>query len=169
MEQIRIEEKMHALEKLIDYEFKNINHLATALNRTKIFGGFGGVHNKTYINEYYALIGDPIIKIVLSERLYAKGRKTKGEVTIFKQNLECNDIFYFLSLKYNICMYAFNENHFADDKGIMDHERVASSKHDSFIEAITGAIYFDKGFDAAHKWVNDWIVPKLQEIFINII
>lgn len=58
--------RMHVVENIIGYKFKNITYLMTAMNRTKVPGKFGGKHNKTYINETYALIGDPIIKIVLS-------------------------------------------------------------------------------------------------------
>lgn len=154
--------RMQEVEKIIGYHFNNINYLLTAMNRTKVPGKFGGKHNKTYFNETYALIGDPIIKIVISEVLIKKGYKTKGEITIIKQNIEDNDTFHDISLQCGLTKYAYNDEHFADDPNLRSDEQVANNGHDSFIEAIAGAIYFDSNFSKAYEWVAQWLVEKLN-------
>lgn len=160
--QEKLIDRMHGVENIIGYKFENIIHLMTAMNRTKVPGKFGGKHNKTYINETYALIGDPIIKIVLSEALLNKGFKTKGEITIIKQNIEDNDTFHIVSQECGLTKYAYNIEHFADDPNLLPNEQVSNNGHDSFIEAITGAIYFDSDFSTAYDWVSKWLFDKLD-------
>lgn len=162
IDQEKLINRMHEVEKIIEHKFKDITHLKIAMNRTKVPGKFGGKHNKTYYNETYALIGDPIIKIVLSENIMKKGYKTKGEITIIKQTIEDNDTFHDISLNYGLTKYAYNDEHFADDPNLLSNEQVANNGHDSFIEAIAGAIYFDSDFSTAYEWVSKWLVNKLN-------
>ncbi len=72
MDKRRIEDKMHELEKIIKYQFNDVKYLSNAMNRNLIPSPFREKKQKSYFNEYYALIGDAIIKIVLSNYLYNK-------------------------------------------------------------------------------------------------
>lgn len=149
---ITLVEKMHELEKILGLTFNNIENLSNAMNRTEVETPY---KNKTYFNEYYALIGDAIIKIALSEYLFSLGKKTPGEITKIKQGIEDNDSFHNITEKERLFHYAFNKKKFYLDSP--RHDKVSYNNHDSFIEAIVAAIYYDIGIDEAKKWIKHMI------------
>ena len=170
MNQDLITGKMKELEENIIkyYKFKDINNLATAMSRKKIPGGFGGKNNKTYENEYYALLGDSIITTVITEYLHDElGLNVKGELTVYKKSFEENKTFYNISINTGIINYAYNEYHF-HDLDLPKHEKVSINDHDSFVEAIVGAIYLDGGFCAAKDWILIWLLDKLSSKLIDL-
>ena len=164
MDETIIIEKMKELEENIikSYKFKDIKKLALAMSRKKIPGRFRGKNNDTYENEYYALLGDSIITTVISEYLHDEfDLETKGEITEYKKPFEENKTFYDISVKTGLINYAYNEYHF-HGLNLPDHEKVSINMHDSFVEAIVGAIYLDGGFIAAKEWVLTWLIDKLS-------
>ena len=83
MEQKYIEDKMHELEKIINYKFNDINLLCEALKAKKIVDiVFKSKNHKEYSNDKLALVGDTILKFVLAEYLYKdQSLKTKEDIT----------------------------------------------------------------------------------------
>ena len=168
MDKDLINEKMKELEEGINHKFKDLGYLAKAMYRKRIPGPYGGKNNRTYENEYLALLGDAIITIVLSEFLHDSFElKSKGEITEEKKALEGNNTFYEISISTGLINYAYNENHFYDPK-LPDNEKVSVNEHDTFIEAIVGAIYKDEGFDAAKEWILTWLLDKLSSKLNNL-
>ena len=77
----RIQEEMRELESKLNYHFKDISWLSTAMASIKIkVRGEGGNHSE-YMNEGLATIGDTLIKFILADDLYKSGITTKGGVT----------------------------------------------------------------------------------------
>ena len=61
----------------------------------------------------------------------------------------------------NLRIYTYNDERFytAEQKILKNKE----AKHDPYIEAIAGAIYYDKGFDAAKQWWKRWLFPLTEK------
>ena len=157
MEQKRIEERMHKLEIILDFTFKNINHLSQAMCAIK-------KDQNNLANESLALVGDTLLKFVLADFLYStKPDSTKGEITKAKAYAEKNETLNAIEKKNQILDYAYNENYFHNDPNIPDHEKVPDKGHSPYLEAIIGAIYYDSGYTKAKQWIKTWLIPIIKE------
>ena len=161
MDKNTITERMHQLESIIGYSFKEIDYLSLSMNATKINSLGKGRHNKEYENSGLATVGDAMLKAVLADYLYQTISRNKGDITIIKSTLENNVNLTSISEDNGIRNFAYNQFHFADESGIPDHEKVVKNSHDVYIEAIIGAIYYDKGFEEMKKWIIAWLLPRL--------
>lgn len=146
MKQENIIEKMQELEEKLKYKFKNINFLSKAMNATIIKA-------KNYENSALATLGDSILKAILSLHFY-EDNITMAELTDRKKKLERNKTLHFYVCETKIIDYAYNDKHFKYEKNVPSHERVFSSKHCPYLEAIIAAIYLDSGsFENTKSWV----------------
>ena len=161
-----IESKMHELEGKIDHQFRDITWLAKAMCAEKLDDESAG---ENYKNEALATVGDALLKFVLTDYLYdVEEMDRKGEITDERKNLENNVTLHDFVLKNGLIDYAYNEKHFHCEKNIPDHEKVLDKKsHCPYLEAIIGAVYYDSDFQIAKRWILDWLLPKLQELFSN--
>lgn len=157
-----IENKMRELSKKIHYKFIDINILSEAMNSIKITVPGKSKKKKEYVNQGLATVGDSILKELIADDLYKAGFKTKGQITKYKMELENNKTLYSIVIKEGIINYAYNDKHFYS-KNNPQHEMVASSKHDTYLEAIVGAVYHDGGFDKTKLWFNTWLKPLLKK------
>ena len=151
----KIYEKMHELEKILDYKFNDINNLANAMCAVNL----GNKKNKPdYYASALATVGDAVIKTILADELFKAGFD-KGIITIEKSEIEKTS--YFLENIVNplgIFNYGFNEKWFYPEVvnvKNLQHEKVAHPDHDFYYEAIVGAIYYDGGFCVCKKWLLD--------------
>ena len=152
-----IESKMEELSKKIEYEFKDISLLKKAMDSTKI------QEKKEHSNQCLATVGDAVLKLLISDYLfYIDKISTKGELTEKKKELENNKVLYKIVTNEEIINFAFNDKHFYSKEN-PQHEKVASSKHDSYIEAIIGAIFYDGGFEKTKIWFENWLYPILEK------
>lgn len=140
----RIDARMQALAKRLDYAYRDLDHLARAMYCKKERG------NNNYTNDEMATLGDAVLKLIWSEYFFQKGLD-KDEITARKADLENN-----ATLK-NLCdavgaqADAYNDDYFADEAP--GHRRLPHRDHDFFIEAIIAAIYMDLGLEGARRWV----------------
>ena len=64
--------------------------------------------------------------------------------------------------KLEIYKYAYNdENFYSED--LPDHKKLPHPEHDPYVEAVIGAIYLDKDFDYANEWINNQLIPLIEE------
>ena len=153
-----IESKMEELSKKIEYEFKDISLLKKAMDSTKIQG-----KKKEHSNQCLATVGDAVLKLLISDYLfYIDKISTKGELTEKKKELENNKVLYKIVTNEEIINFAFNDKHFYSKEN-PQHEKVALSKHDSYLEAIIGAIFYDGGFEKTKIWFENWLYPILEK------
>lgn len=152
-----IESKMEELSKKIEYEFKDISLLKKAMDSTKI------QEKKEHSNQCLATVGDAVLKLLISDHLFYKDKiSTMGELTEKKKELENNKVLYKIVTNEEIINFAFNDKHFYSKEN-PQHEKVASSKHDSYLEAIIGAIFYDGGFEKTKIWFENWLYPILEK------
>ncbi|MDE6060071.1 MAG: hypothetical protein K2G31_01170 [Clostridia bacterium] len=146
-----ITQKMKELASLIDYEYYDISYLSEAMHCCKIPSKESdGKNRKNYTNDSYATLGDAILRFVFTEYFFYKGYD-KGEITGKRQKLEDNSTLYDLCKNIGIFKYSYNDSYFSSDAPL--ENQVYNSSHDVYIEAITAAIYEDRGIDYCKKWV----------------
>ncbi len=155
MEQKYLEDKMHELEKIINYRFNDINLLCEAMNATKI-------SENDYANEGLALVGDTILKFVLADKIFTEETKIKGEITKSKEKLEKNGVLYEIFVKENWRRFAYNNDNFYD-KAPGNNKVSCKKEHNPYIEAIIAAIYYDSSFDNAKHWILYFLYPLLKK------
>ena len=164
IEKDRIEKEMHELEHKIQFTFNDIELLAKAMNSCKIKNFNAGKNHKEYCNESLATVGDSILHFVITDEIYKKDSNiTKGKLTTLADSLENNATLYEVDQKEEIIKYAYNKKHFNKDPNIPDHEKVVHKKHDPYIEAIVGAIYYDQGYEKVKSWINTYLYPLLEK------
>lgn len=151
-----IKAKMHELEKNIKYRFENINLLEMAMNSTSL-------GNDNHVNDALATVGDAILKSLIADYLYVNVSQLKGKITDLKIDLENNSTLHKVELNTGIINYAFNDKHFYSDENVPDNEKVVCREHDSYLEAIVGAIYYDSGFGTTKKWFIEYLLEKLRK------
>lgn len=148
MEKEKIIEKMEQLAETIHYKPNDIAHLANAMCVNKLDNG--NTSNKEYYNGSLSTLGDAVLKLLVTEKLYRQG-KDRGDVTIDKISIEKNDALHYNTLKLNIQRYAYNDQFFFDEAP--QHKRLPNPKHDIYIEAVIGAIYLDRGLEYCREWI----------------
>ncbi len=135
-----IDSRMHDLEKIIGFKFRNIRNLANAMCSIIKERPDAGKNAQEYYNSALATVGDSVIKTILSSQLFKEGLYM-GEITKKKSDMENNDRFFDLSDRHDLYKYSFNRKCFFEDAP--QNERLPNSKHNAFFEAIAGAIFFD--------------------------
>ncbi|MDE6660975.1 MAG: hypothetical protein K2J93_04075 [Anaeroplasmataceae bacterium] len=157
MDKKRIIEQMHELEGKIQYQFNNIQLLASAMCVDKPYS-YNKKNPEELANECLATIGDVLLKSVLTIKFYNDGKKRKGTLTEEKQPYEENTTFYELVRKEKWIEYSYNKDYFYTDEQ-PEEDKMPDPKHDPFVEAIIGAIYFDT--EENYELVKDWIMTTL--------
>ncbi len=143
---------MKELEKIIGYEFNNIELLKTALTHS------------SYANEYRCksyerleFLGDSVLSIIVSEYLFEKMKNTpEGELSRIRSSLVCEESLSAVARKFNFGKFIMLGN---------GEEKAGSRDRNSILcdiyEAILAAIYIDGGFESAQKYVMKTLSDKL--------
>lgn len=163
MEKEIIEKKMRELELKIDYHFNDISWLSKAMGSIKIEVEGQGKNSSEYANEGLATVGDTVLKSVIADKLFRVDNiRTKGGITTAKSDLENNATMHKIMLGEGLIDYSYNDLHFYKDPNIPVHEKVVSKKHDPYIEAIVGAVFYDSNYETAKRWILEWLLPLLE-------
>lgn len=149
-----IKVKVKVLAQKLNYDFDDIDYLCEALYCQKIVNS-----KKNYKNSAIALVGDNVLKLVLSHRLYIENAD-KQFINDKKELYENNELLKKVCDYLKVYEYAFNDENFYS-VNLADHKKLPHPAHDSYVEAIIGAIYIDKGFDYANMWINSQLLPLL--------
>ena len=153
--------EMHELEVILKYEFNDIEWLAKAMESILIKKTSS---KKQYSNDSLAFVGDAILKLVISDKLYRNDNVIiKGELTDAKKLLENNTTMKNLIIGEHIIDYTYNDKHFHKDADIPGHERVIDNNHPACLEAIVAAIFYDSDFYKTQEWIIRWLLPLLEK------
>ena len=168
MDWTRIEKEMHELETKLEYTFRDISLLAEAMKSQRLEKlPTDGKNQKEYSNDALAFLGDTIIKFLIAKHLYGDGNaRRKGAMTIIKSMLENNSVFHKIMTNEKLISYSYHDTHFHMDNP-PDHLKVLDTEHDPYIEAIAAAIYRDGGWEAATKWFENWLLPRLERYSVS--
>ena len=139
---------MNDLEELqnnLQYKFNNLNLLENALTHTS----YSHEHNNIKSNERLEFLGDTILNLVISEKIYMHVPEiSEGNMSKIRATIICEDALYETALKLNY------------DKFIMlgvGEEKLGGRKKPSILadafEAVLAAIYLDSDFNTAKEFV----------------
>ncbi len=150
-----IQKRAKKAEEKIDYHFSDISYLPVIFCRTKIPPG-----KNNYMNETLAQLGDFVLDLVIAELYFSQG-KGKAEIDRARQNTARNSCLINFTNTKELVQFCYNEQHFHDEPNVPDHEKVSANQHDSFVEALIGAIYLDGGLNEARKWIYENIIKNI--------
>ena len=142
-------DKLNNLQKKINIKFKNLNYLKKSLTHKS--------HNPSNNYEKFEFLGDRILGFVISKKLIElypnekEGVLDKKLASLVNKN-KCLEVAKMISLEKLILVGNKNRKTKVENKILADS-----------IEALIGAIYYDKGFEVSEKFIlNMW------KSFINL-
>jgi ribonuclease-3 len=127
------EEKLKQFQDFICYQFINPNLLFQALTTPQ----FGNQNNLPHY-EILESLGDAVIKLIFSLKLYNEGEDDPGNFTKTKQRLEDNQTLVKVANEMELWRYIFSSN-----KQKVERTSILAE----VFEAICGAIYLDSDYD----------------------
>ena len=136
-------DKLNNLQKKINIKFKNLNYLKKSLTHKS--------HDPSNNYEKFEFLGDRILGFVISKKLIElypnekEGVLDKKLASLVNKN-KCLEVAKLISLEKFILVGNKNKKTKVENKILADS-----------IEAIIGAIYYDKGFEVSEKFIlNMW-------------
>ncbi len=130
----------------------NINLYERALTHTS----YANEHNcESY--ERLEYLGDAVLELVMSEYLFNHMDKNEGELTKYRAHYVCEDALYEYSIKLGL----------NDELKLGKGEETSGGKFKKAIvadiyEAFIGALFLDKGFESAKKFIYDSAIPFVE-------
>ena len=111
-------------------------------------------------NERLEFLGDAVLELIVTDFLYKKyPHYTEGELTALRSALVNAVIISEIALKIGMNDYLLLSKGEAKDYGKARQYILANT-----YEAFVGAMYLDRGYDAADKFVAETLLPKTEEI-----
>ena len=107
-------------------------------------------------------LGDAVLEIIMSEYLYKNTDFEEGIMTKTRAKYVCEDALYEYSLKLGLNDYL--------RLGIGEEEnggRYRKTIVADIFEALTGAIFLDKGFEMAKEFIYDSVIPMIENNEVN--
>jgi len=145
------------LEKNLGVDFKNKDLLLQALTHRSYINE----NPKFYLehNERLEFLGDAVLELAVTEYLYKNYENPEGELTSWRASLVNSKMLSRIAHDIGINDFLLLSRGEAKDTGRAREYILANAT-----EATIGAIYLDRGFDAAGEFVKSHIIPKLPEI-----
>ena len=149
-------DKLNSLQKKINIKFKNLNYLKKSITHKS--------YDQSNNYEKLEFLGDRILGFVISKKLIElypdqkEGMLDKKLASLVNKN-KCLEVAKIIGLEKFILLGNKNSKSKVENKILADS-----------IEALIGAIYYDKGFDIAEKFIlNNWknFINLSKEIIID--
>ena len=147
-----------AFEKKIGINFKNPEYLVQAF-----------VH-RSYLNEHrdfplahnerLEFLGDAVIELIVTEFLFNEFGNPEGELTNWRAALVNAKTLASVAYEIGMESYLFLSHGESKDAGTKARDYIMSNT----IEAVTGAIYLDSGYEKAKEFIAHWLLNKLPYI-----
>jgi ribonuclease-3 len=148
------------LERIIKVKFKNKDLIREALTHRSYLNenrGSGGNHN-----ERLEFLGDAVLELVVTDYLFKNYNKAEGELTNWRAALVKGETLAIVADELGIEKFLNMSKGESKDMGRARNYRLAN-----VTEAIIGAIYLDRGYNIADKFINENIIIKLDNIIEN--
>lgn len=110
-------------------------------------------------NERLEFLGDAVLELVVTDHLYRHYPNPEGDLTNWRSALVKTESLAAVAEKLNIA--AFFKLSRGEAKGNARSHALISA---NAVEAVIGAVYLDQGYDAAAKFISDYIVSRLAGI-----
>ena len=137
-------QELEKMQKNIQYKFKNLELLKTALTHTS----YAYDHN-IESNEKLEFLGDSILEFVSSQYIYKNYSKLReGEMTKVRATVVCEASLYKIAKQHKYSEYLYIGKSEQQSKGNEKPAILADS-----VEAVIAAIYLDGGLEPACKFI----------------
>lgn len=149
------------LEEKIKIKFKNQDLLKTAMAHRSYLNehpAFGLDHN-----ERLEFLGDAVLELIVTEYLYKNYDNPEGDLTNWRASLVNSKMLSEIAQKINLNDFLFLSKGEAKDKNSKARQYIIANA----FEALIGAIYLDRGWDAAKKFIETHIISQLNAILEN--
>jgi len=151
---------IEGLEKKIKEKFEKIDLLRTAVTHRSYLNEHRSY--KLDHNERLEFLGDAVLELVVTDNLYRNFPNPEGELTNWRAALVNKDMLSKVSRRMGVENFLLMSRGEAKDTGRARDYLLANA-----IEAIIGAIYIDRGYDAAKKFIEQNILVELKEVIKN--
>ncbi|XP_061376897.1 ribonuclease 3 isoform X2 [Danaus plexippus] len=149
-------QKLTKFEDSIGVQFKHIRLLARAFTDRSV----GFTHLTLGSNQRLEFLGDTVLQLVVSERLYKYfPDHHEGHLSLLRSSLVNNRTQSMVCDDLNMSEYAIYNNPKA---------KPTTKKHKAdLLEAFLGALYIDKNLEYCQVFCNACLFPRLQEFIMN--
>ena len=113
-------------------------------------------------NERLEFLGDAVIGLLMGELLFKNGVTTEGEMSKKRAQAVCEEALNHYATKIELSKYLL-----LGKGGELSNGRENPSIIADAFEALFGAVFMDKGFEATKQLFNQLVVPYLDEV-LNI-
>ncbi len=156
----KIHEKINndykSLEEKINIKFKNKKLLAQAFCHRSYLNENPDIDLEN--NERLEFLGDAILELVVTLELFKRYNYSEGKLTLIRAYLVNTKNLANVAKKLSLNNYLLLSKGEAKDTSKAKQYIFANT-----VEALIGAIYLDKGFGAAKKFIKKYIIGKLQD------
>ncbi len=145
------------LEKNIGITFSNKELLETAITHRSYINEHRKVKEH---NERLEFLGDAVLELIVSDFLFRKfNDRAEGELTSFRSALVRTDSLALTAKDLKLGEYLLLSKGEEDSGGREKDFLLANT-----FEAVLGAIYLDQGYDISKKFVEQYLLPKIDDI-----
>lgn len=111
-------------------------------------------------NERLEFLGDAVLELIVTDYLFHEyPKKPEGELTNYRAALVNSDMLARVATELSVGDHVMLSKGEAKDKGRARGYILANA-----FEAIIGAVYEDQGYEAAKKFVEQFLLPKMSEV-----
>lgn len=146
------------LEVALGIKFKERGFLETALTHRSYLNEHKEIKSS---NERLEFLGDAVLQFLSSQFLYLKfSNLPEGELTNLRASLVCTPSLAEVSRQLPVGKY-LNLSRGEEDSGGRSREYILANT----FEAILGAIFLDSGLETAKKLLENYLLPKIDQIY----
>ncbi|MBU1202636.1 ribonuclease III [Patescibacteria group bacterium] len=153
-----MEKNLSVLETKLDVKFKDINFLKSALVHRSYLNehkNFGLDHN-----ERLEFLGDAVLELVVTDYLYNNYSEAEGILTNWRSSLVNGDRLSSISEELGVHRFMYLSKGESQDTNKKARQYILANA----FEAIVGAIYLDRGYKTADKFIKKYLLSQLSKI-----
>lgn len=148
-------DKLKQIQKLLKYEFKNINLLKEAITHKSIKSSIN--------NERLEFLGDAVLDLIVGEYLYHKfSTQSEGDLSKLRASLVNEDSLAKIAKELNLGEFLYLSPA-EENNGGRDKQSLISDA----LEALMGAIYLESGLDSVKVIFIDLLEKNFPDINLN--
>ena len=149
------------VEKEIGVEFSDKSLIEMSLTH-RSYVNENRKHKKSH-NERLEFLGDAVLELSITDYLYRKfPKKAEGDLTLYRAALVNTDTLAQVSADIGLNKFILLSRGESRDTGRARHSILAD-----VLESVIGAIYLDKGYAVADKFILENVAPLIDEIIEN--
>lgn len=149
--------QLNKLQKIIKYQFQDISFLDQALVHRSSLNEH---HQFQESNERYEFLGDAVLELWISDRIFKKFEKfDEGKLTNLRALVVCTQNLAKISSNFNLGDFIYLSRGEEKHQG-RDNQSILA---DTF-EAILGSIYLDGGLSPAFDFLDLFLTPSVEQL-----